>query len=439
MLDPTISIRQKRKNFKHVENPYQTKAFPNIPRLLFLSLLLGIPTFLIARKSSQVLESNNEQQEHEYVNDRLDSLGSVTSRLLDSDATESSFDNDVDPNLKTMTFTLPDETEPRTHEAYIQPDISTFYQDPPGTHQKKRPAFGGQASKFINNSPTYLTLYWDDGRDGTITGSLPPFQAMGTASFPGHKFFLSPQNQHTGDENAKDIVHRFRIEPDKHLYIYDAFSEGHKQVDKLSKNSLAMYTSQKKNIAFAEAYKSFTGRDWLSFYPERKKPVHKMWNADYFGQQHWVTSSETHYVIEPPENLLETLNNDEMHRNRITDRDFRDMEEYRSGDEMFNMTMTVLSCSPRVFEIKNFLSHAEVDHIGVYHRSCHLPNVYCTVCIHFSTSERNIDNYARNVQLCLRIILILLTYLICIFNVHLVSCSSYGNWNETISFHNKRG
>ena len=245
--------------------------------------------------------------------------------------------------------------------------------------------------------------------------------------------------QHTGDENAKDIVHRFRIEPDKHLYIYDAFSEGHKQVDKLSKNSLAMYTSQKKNIAFAEAYKSFTGRDWLSFYPERKKPVHKMWNADYFGQQHWVTSSETHYVIEPPENLLETLNNDEMHRNRITDRDFRDMEEYRSGDEMFNMTMTVLSCSPRVFEIKNFLSHAEVDHIGVYHRSCHLPNVYCTVCIHFSTSERNIDNYARNVQLCLRIILILLTYLICIFNVHLDSCSSYGNWNETISFHNKRG
>lgn len=80
-----------------------------------------------------------------------------------------------------------------------------------------------------------------------------------------------------------------------------------------------------------------------------------------------MTSSETHYIIEPPEDVLVSLDEKEMHRDRKIDPDPRNMKQYRHGNDVLNMTLTVLSCAPRIFEIKNFLSHAEVDHIGVYH------------------------------------------------------------------------
>jgi hypothetical protein len=149
--------------------------------------------------------------------------------------------------------------------------------------------------------------------------------------------------------------------------VYDAFELGHNELEDLNTQEMEMYRLQKNNLAFAKTYKSFTGRDWLSLYPDRHKPMYKMWNADVFGQQHWVTSSETHYIIEPPEDVLVSLDEKEMHRDRKIDPDPRNMKQYRHENDVLNMTLTVLSCAPRIFEIKNFLSHAEVDHIGVYH------------------------------------------------------------------------
>ena len=40
----------------------------------------------------------------------------------------------------------------------------------------------------------------------------------------------------------------------------------------------------------------------------------------------------------------------------------RFLQEYRTGEDKMTMTLTVLSCAPRVFEIKHFLSDVEVDH-----------------------------------------------------------------------------
>lgn len=339
----------KRKRQIVVENPYQQKSFPNIPRLLFLSILLGIPTLLVVHNSNG-FNFNSEDGDKK-----------LQSRGLDIVTSLSSFDNDVDPNLQTMTFTLPGENEARTHEVYVQPDISTFYNEPPGTRQKVQPKFHGLAGKFINLSPTYLTLYWDDGRKGIHIADMPPFQAVGTATFPVHKFFLAHK------KNSEDVVHRIHIRADTNLYVYDAFELGHNELEDLNTQEMEMYRLQKNNLAFAKTYKSFTGRDWLSLYPDRHKPMYKMWNADVFGQQHWVTSSETHYIIEPPEDVLVSLDEKEMHRDRKIDPDPRNMKQYRHGNDVLNMTLTVLSCAPRIFEIKNFLSHAEVDHIGVYH------------------------------------------------------------------------
>lgn len=45
------------------------------------------------------------------------------------------------------------------------------------------------------------------------------------------------------------------------------------------------------------------------------------------------------------------------------------LSQYRNGEPYLNLTMTVLSCAPRVYEIPNFLSEAEIDHI------LHLANV----------------------------------------------------------------
>lgn len=44
--------------------------------------------------------------------------------------------------------------------AYKRADISSFYQDAPGSRQETEPIFQGQAGKFINMSPDRLDLYW---------------------------------------------------------------------------------------------------------------------------------------------------------------------------------------------------------------------------------------------------------------------------------------
>ncbi len=39
------------------------------------------------------------------------------------------------------------------------------------------------------------------------------------------------------------------------------------------------------------------------------------------------------------------------------------LQQYRSPEPYLNMTLKVISCAPRAFEINNFLSETEVNHI----------------------------------------------------------------------------
>lgn len=87
--------------------------------------------------------------------------------------------------------------------------------------------------------------------------------------------------------------------------------------------------------------------------------MHFMWPAQYFGQEHWVTTKETHFVKQPPSGLLGITA--EL-RKRREDEPIS-LASYRSDDPVLNMTLTVLSCEPRVFEVKDFLSQQEVNHI----------------------------------------------------------------------------
>jgi len=184
------------------------------------------------------------------------------------------------------------------------------------------------------------------------------------ASFPGHKFFFAPHDydHKTNDNrlisfviNAKDMV--FYYDP---IDVPGNPEETDKNLQKLSYEQYEKYDIVKRNRLFDAQYKEFTGRHYLSMYP-RPKPSHHLWPADYFGQEHWIMTKETHFKAIPPKEKLETI---EMISNRVLkDNDPRLLSKYRIDGTEMNMTLKVMSCAPRAFEIQNFLSDAEVDHI----------------------------------------------------------------------------
>jgi len=171
----------------------------------------------------------------------------------------------------------------------------------------------------------------------------------GFASQPGTMFYFTPEKE------EDKILIRFKIQPfPNNLYIYDPYLDLNDQevmernLRSLNPEERKKYDRWKATRDFGKAYLNFTGRSYLATYL-RKRPVYPMWPADYFGQQHIVTTQETHFVETDfsPEIKSRTL-----------------LANYRQkGVSEMDMTLTVLSCAPRVFEIRNFLSKAEVDHI----------------------------------------------------------------------------
>lgn len=267
----------------------------------------------------------------------------------------------ADPNLVRQSFDIGYGEE--EFDFYITPDVSTFYRESPGSRDVVRPRHPGLAGKFVNMGTEPLKLYWDpgSGQRGSLTGMVAPFMSGGTATFPRHKFFFADSS------NIDDVKERFTIDPNQSVYYYDPYEvPGDEEATRLNLESLSVddyekYDILKRSRLFAQEYKKVTGRDYLSIYP-RDKPRHYMWQADYFGQQHWVTTKETHFVQLPPREKL--LKIEDIGKSRILkENEPRLLQEYRSDDPVMNMTLTVISCAPRAFEIPNFLSDVEVDHI----------------------------------------------------------------------------
>lgn len=282
----------------------------------------------------------------------------------------SSFNNYVDPHLTMMNFTLPGETVEETFMAYVTPHVSTFYKDDSERTLMKM-HWKGLAGKFVNLSSEKLVLNWDDGRGGGVyIATAAPFEAVSTATFPGHKFYFAPEG------NEEDIKWCCSVTPNQNVYSYDPFTDNDddsrrkdpnfkrkvRSLNKLKRKQRKKYDIQNRNLEFSKEYKKVTGREYLSVWPLRPAPMHKMWNADYFGQQHWVATPETHYTELPPTENLNTMSSAELKRH-LDDSDPRPLAQYRSPEPILNLTLTVLSCAPRAFEIKNFLSPIEVDHI----------------------------------------------------------------------------
>jgi len=155
--------------------------------------------------------------------------------------------------------------------------------------------------------------------------------------------------------------------PPKAVYYYDPITvEGDEEatqrnLDRLTSREFQAYQDHVSSRIFGKQYFEFTGREYLSLYP-RNAPSHKIWRADYFGQEHWVTTKETHYVEMPPDEKLGSVVEKGSSR-VLKDGDPRLLQEYRGQEDVLNMTLKVLSCAPRAFEIKDFLSQTEVNHI----------------------------------------------------------------------------
>jgi len=258
---------------------------------------------------------------------------------------------------------------PESFQAYVQPNITTFSRGE--QEDAKQMKFRGHAAKFFNMGPKPVSLYWV-GSDGSEVkmNMFKPFDAGGTASFPGHQFFFAHENYKEG--SGKGVLKRFYINGGRSMttnYYYDPIivpdnlELTQKNMMKLSFVELEKYNIMARTRNFNDEYKKITGRDYLSMYP-REKPKYFMWPADFFGQEHWVTTKEKHFRDIPSSDsrLLKKIKSVGSKR-ALKDDEQRLLSDYRVDGQYLNMTLKVLSCAPRVYEINEFLSDVEVDHI----------------------------------------------------------------------------
>jgi prolyl 4-hydroxylase len=189
-----------------------------------------------------------------------------------------------------------------------------------------------------------------------------PFSASGTATFPTHRFVFTPEN----DPNT--ILKLFIVsEYPNNLYFYDPYYVENDPIateqnlhGNLTKNEREMYDMWYKTKLYNEYYINKTGRSYLANYL-RPPPTHFMWRGDYFDQIHSITTQETHFITEPPKKKLQPITERGMKR-RFVPNATRILSEYRNTEPL-NLTLRVISVVPRAFQIDNFLSSIEVDHI----------------------------------------------------------------------------
>ena len=260
-----------------------------------------------------------------------------------------------EPNLQPMKVSFEDNPSKSTFYAYVHPDVSTFYNETQGSRTAVKPLSRGMFGKFINFSPDQVSVWWKGAkRDLVYIAEMEPFGSAGTATHVGHSFVVTPRN-----DQSKVLI-EWKMQSGNSLYYYDPFKfDVHKAHRRLTDQQYLYYHLQWHNKLFAEQYRKFTGRDWLALYDQKKAPRFHMWRADYFGQVHQLVTKEIHFVELPSD--------EEMARGASAygpRPDVRQaMRKHRHAQPTLTLNMTAISCAPRVFEIRNFLSDVEIDHL----------------------------------------------------------------------------
>jgi prolyl 4-hydroxylase len=190
-------------------------------------------------------------------------------------------------------------------------------------------SFTGFAAKFVNLSPKPVLLHWESTRDDKprLVGEIAPFESIGTATTPGQSFSVSPVY------DSAHALERWTVTADDAISTYAPVIV---DLTKLSPVALAHYQMQLLNAEFAKHYLIHSGRVWLAHFP-RAFPVHPMWEASYFGQQHSVA------IAAPP-----VVNGDAVGDHQPRQKKYK---------------LTVASVTPRVLTIPNFLSAQECQQL----------------------------------------------------------------------------
>lgn len=291
-------------------------------------------------------------------------LGLLLLPILGTAQLRSSVDLDYkDPALQVMEYDIG--YGKQSTLVYVEPTMEQMYNGNPPASTKVVPKFNGLSVKFINMSNKPVRLSWEPRPGGTPSpmNRIAPFEASGTASFPTHSFIMT-------DPSSNDkLLKRFSVgEYPENIYYYDPYevegdpAQTEKNLAALSKDERGKYQKWKDTLLFNEVYRNFTGRSYLANYL-RDPPRHFLWPAEYFGQEHWTETYETHFTQIPPKSELSPIQ-DKGRRRVLKEGEPRLLEEYRvPGQSTMNMTLKVISVAPRALEIPNFLSQTEVDHI----------------------------------------------------------------------------
>jgi len=279
---------------------------------------------------------------------------------------------------------------------YISPTIASFYQQQPNVMphisnlgagssssnqelQAVTPTYTGFAAKFINLSPKPIHLYWDAAENELPTQLTPntkkpklatiaPFESFGTSTFPGHQFFVTPTYDYTSP------LQRFIATADEPVLYYDPFTNSdpyagstkiEKELLQLSNEHRQLYNQHLLNRAYGRDYLVATKRAWLGMFP-RPRPLHFMHPARFFQQQHSIATSQTHFHSIPSEltDVIETGTRRLGDEWKAVPEDGVALKTHRSGnDNELELSLRVVSCAPKVFEIDNFLSDVEAQHL----------------------------------------------------------------------------
>jgi hypothetical protein len=264
-----------------------------------------------------------------------------------------------DPNLKPMTVELEGE-EDSIFYAYVDPDLSLAYNSStPGSVKPKYTSFSGIYAKFINMSPETLQVHWEKTPGGTrsFMSELLPFACASTASYPSHRFVVV-------DKATNEDLVTWIVEKSQSLYYYDPYGSldvAKSSLKTKSSDQYELYKMHYHTLEFNKQYEAFTGRQYLPEW-KRNAPHLPIWPADSFGQTHVVTTRETHIESALPNDIADA----KVAKTGATEDELSKLKPYRQDPDVdgpLQLNMTVISVMPRAFEIQNFFSAAEAEHI----------------------------------------------------------------------------
>lgn len=279
-------------------------------------------------------------------------------------------------------------TVPMNSVAYITPKIQSYYpsddsskesdvkcsvkaimdEQKAANHNKKLKAvslsYTGFTAKFVNLSTKSMNLFWDGKNKPRFRAKVEPFESFATVTTPGNSFYFAP----TYDK--EHAVERWVMTEDEAVVAYDVLTNDEELMQSLTTEEKKKYIMQKLNLKYGREYLAKTQRSWLSMFP-RPMPMHHFHEAKCFGQEHVVKTDQTHFISLPTDRqgaqevwrMLDYADYDKMlDESKKSGKRSLNLSQYREKGSL-ELTMKAISVTPRIFEIDNFLSDIEADHL----------------------------------------------------------------------------